>query len=165
MILSCKDWRTFMDSSNDRTLTALVDLIASHSEKITAGTKQNPPGQQVQSLSLVMNQAWSKCNTDFAEVFNSNRVFLHASHLISSHHGLPLPLTSCFDIRTGWIFPTRKMKIGFGKFYRKKIHPWYFYHLLSPICRSFSILMNVNWNKMNPMVAQSAWEEKETASV
>jgi hypothetical protein len=112
-----------MDSSNDRTLTALVDLIASHSEKITAGTKQNPPGQQVQSLSLVMNQAWSKCNTDFAEVFNSNRVFLHASHLISSHHGLPLPLTSCFDIRTGWIFPTRKMKISFGKFYRKKIHP------------------------------------------
>ena len=67
-------------------MTQILDEL----EKITAGTKQNPTGQQVQSLSLVMNQAWSKCKTDFAEVLNSNRVFLHASHLISSWSSPPL---------------------------------------------------------------------------
>ena len=116
-------------------------------EKVVLNTVPEMSRPVFHESTVPVRSAWQKCKTDFMEVFNPNRMSPHAQK-----HGLRLPSLSYFDVLTGWNFFDEK---DCQLFWDKLEADSPYLVVLSPICRAFSILQNINWDRMDPKLKES----------
>ena len=88
---------------------------------------------------------------DFAELFSPPRVAPIAQKM-----GLKVDMSSPFDLSTGWDVRKVDHRQKFRKF-QQKHRPRFL--VLSPECRAYSQLMNVNWDKMDEAAKEKIIQE------
>eukprot|EP00973_Karenia_brevis_P080971 11232062-Karenia_brevis.AAC.1 len=90
---------------------------------------------------------------DVAEIYSPPRVVKHASEF-GLEGGWSLDLTTCDTDGEPWDFSRKEMR---NRAIRKILEDKPILIIGSPMCTDFSLLMNWNWKRMNPAIAQDRW--------
>ena len=116
------------------------------SESLVAGL----PGY-VSPLRLPRGESDSHGRYRICEVFSPPRITP-----IAERQGFSVTVPSAFDLETGWNFRNSKDRAQLWQVLRTQEPDLV---VLSPVCRAFSVIMNSNWDKMEPQAAKSLQAE------